>query len=491
MKSAIKLVLSAGVVAALSWAAALAVQTPAGAATPASSATSNYGSFNSVSCASAGNCAAAGVFGPDNEYQAIVNNETNGKWGRDKQIAGLSSLPGGTLFSSQLVAVSCPTVGNCGAGGWYTTNDNFEGSLVVDEKGGVWGSVQPIDTSHLKGGPAVYAQIAYLSCPAPGDCTAAGSYVSKTTSSVFVVSEQDGTWGPAEDLPGKITVDNYATVSGIFTLSCSTPGNCVVGGSHRGSRDNAVHAAWVATETNGVWGIVQDVPGIKVVSDAQAATNSVSCTAGGNCTAVGYYQTHLPGLYNYPDHPFITSRVHGRWGPIQTVPGLETLPTGGTAPAILDLAWCRSAGYCVAVGHYPGPTASARWFSVTERNGTWGKAVNLRTGARTHIYITTMSCTSLANCSAGGYYYLSPTNIWEGAFVIGKANGAWGKAEQIPGLNRLNHGGYAHTNSVSCYAPGSCVAAGDAAPRQRLFDYPIIATEIAGTWGNATEPRLP
>jgi hypothetical protein len=487
MNSAIKLVISAGILAALSWAPALAVDAPAVAATRASSPVTAL--LNSISCPSAGNCAAAGNYGPGYKYQAVVINDTNGVWGREQQVAGLASLPGGYPFSSWLASVSCSTAGNCGAGGYYTEGSaSIEPPLVVDEKKGVWGSAQTIDMSHLKGGALELSQISQMSCLASGDCTATGSYTSKTRESVFVAAEQDGTWGPAENLTGTGSLSFGGAGTGINSLSCVSPGNCTVGGAYDGAVVGGVaeRDAFVATETNGTWGPMQEVPGTAAVNAYFAETNSVSCTAGGNCTAVGYYQTHTSGLYGYQDHPFISSQAHGTWGPIMTVPGLGTLPAGG---ADLDLVWCGSAASCIAVGHYLGKLNTAHWFSITERKGIWGSPVKLRTGARSHIFITTMSCTSISNCGAGGYFVFEPS-AGTGAFVISKTNGVWGRAKQVPGLNKINHFPGAALASVSCTGPGDCTADGYSEPRYGDSDQ-FIDTETGGIWGNLMVPQPP
>jgi hypothetical protein len=39
-------------------------------------------------------------------------------------------------------------------------------------------------------------------------------------------------------------------------------------------------------------------------------------------------------------------------------------------------------------------------------------------------------------------------------------NGAWGKAEEVPGTAALNKGGDAEINSVSCASAGNCSAGG-------------------------------
>jgi hypothetical protein len=102
----------------------------------------------------------------------------------------------------------------------------------------------------------------------------------------------------------------------------------------------------------------------------------------------------------------------------------------------------------------------------TQTNGIWGNAEEvpgiaaLDTGGGAEI--TSVSCASAGNCSAGGYYaaeydgYLSLPQ----AFVVSQSGGAWGRAEEVPGTATLNKGGDAQISSVSCASPGGCSAGG-------------------------------
>ena len=44
-----------------------------------------------------------------------------------------------------------------------------------------------------------------------------------------------------------------------------------------------------------------------------------------------------------------------------------------------------------------------------------------------------MSCASAGNCAAGGYYAARRSGYYQG-FVADERNGRWGKAIEVPGL---------------------------------------------------------
>jgi hypothetical protein len=113
-----------------------------------------------------------------------------------------------------------------------------------------------------------------------------GGYYSKKSgeTGAFVANETNGTWGKAEEVPG-MTADLGAEV---YSLSCASAGNCLAGGfyvNHSGDDE-----AFVVSETNGTWGKAEEVPGIATLNaGGNAEINSVSCASGGGCAAGGYY----------------------------------------------------------------------------------------------------------------------------------------------------------------------------------------------------------
>jgi hypothetical protein len=47
------------------------------------------------------------------------------------------------------------------------------------------------------------------------------------------------------------------------------------------------------------------------------------------------------------------------------------------------------------------------------------------------------------------------------ALVVSQVNGSWGTAIEVPGTAALNQGGNAGISSVSCASAGNCSAGGD------------------------------
>ena len=135
----------------------------------------------------------------------------------------------------------------------------------------------------------------------------------------------------------------------------------------------------------------------------------------------------------------------GIWGTAKEVPGTATLNQGGFA--VVRSVSCASAGNCTAAGSYAG-SFGGQAFVVSETNGSWGKAQEVRGIAALNQggnpLITSVSCARAGSCAAGGWYTDSSGN--QQAFVVNETNGTWGTAQEVAAA--LNQTGYAFTLSL-------------------------------------------
>ena len=145
----------------------------------------------------------------------------------------------------------------------------------------------------------------------------------------------------------------------------------------------------------GGWGRAIEVPGLGQLSAGHGGTlNEVSCSSPGNCAAGGMYDDSLGHL-----QAFVVSEKDGSWGAAIEVPGLAALNTGGDAR--VNSVSCGSAGDCVAGGSYLTSSRSGDAFVVSERNGSWGKAMQVPgstalSGAAGAYSVDSVSCPSAA-----------------------------------------------------------------------------------------------
>jgi hypothetical protein len=155
--------------------------------------------INQLSCPSAGNCGAAGIFTDHADRgQAFVATEVSGRWQRAIEVPGTAGLNAGG--NAQVNSVSCGSAGNCSAGGFYTDHRNRSQAFVVREIGGHWlKAIEVPGTAALNAGGN--AQVNWVSCPSAGNCAAGGSYQDRHGhQQAFVVSEVNGHWHTARPL---------------------------------------------------------------------------------------------------------------------------------------------------------------------------------------------------------------------------------------------------------------------------------------------------
>jgi len=290
-------------------------------------------------------------------------------------------------------------------------------------------------------------------------------------------------WHRAVPVPGVAALNTGGVAQG-FAMSCTTAGNCGVGGDYStGTPSNPVNWPFVTDEVNGTWRHAEEVPGITVLDpNGGGIVDAMSCRSPGNCSAVGDYTNGSPGAYA----PFLVSEVHGTWRNATKVPGMARLnPSGDSVVAHVS---CSSAGNCSATGYYIPSPDKYEVFVVNEVNGTWHTAMNLPGIAALNTggiaLPIAISCPAPGSCGVGGYYTGSGGGMQ--AFVASEINGTWHTATKVPGTAALNVTGGASTDALSCASAGNCSAAGiygDAKGITQLF----VASEINGTWRKAIQ----
>jgi hypothetical protein len=409
-----------------------------------------------VSCAGAGYCAMVGPYSPDGGDSSLVSgwiwSKTNGVWTHPGQIPGLPALNKGGLADP--IAISCASAGNCAAGGSYLSapvNGKVE-AFVVSESQGVWKNAQPVPGAAARNAGG-NAGVDLISCPAPGDCAAVGSYLDGTEHTVwFAADERGGSWGKAVPLP---SVTSFGDVF-IDSLSCPSPGNCAAVGDSASDT-----AAFTVNEAHGRWGKATRVAGTLA---GPAGLAQVSCTSTGDCIAAGTYTPRRNGS-------LAAMRVNesgGHWG------SAHTLPLGGDRAA-----WsisCPANGSCAvaSTGHI-----------VSEVRGVWGKPARVPAG----YLVNSLSCTKVGYCGAAAYYSVTADSGFGSAIgVSDESAGRWGPWYLLPGTVLVNKPETGDViSAVSCGAPGNCALYGYAANQTRTLGQwaagketvPVTATTLA------------
>jgi hypothetical protein len=384
------------------------------------------GGIVAVSCASAGNCTAGGSyrsvparqFGPS-FYEPFVVSQVRGTWHKAEPVPGITTL--NTAHSGVVSVLSCTGPGDCSAGGLYKAKDRPLGIFLVSEVRGRWQRARPAPgTAALNTGGQ--ASIISLSCASPGYCSAGGFYTDRSNNAHgFLMTQVRGAWSKAQPVRGRLNGGLFGMVS---SVSCAAPGECSAGGSYRDPTGTG--QAYVVNEVNGVWRRAEPVPGIARLDKGKGASiASVSCRSPGNCSAVGAYVRRETAEGTALDTPFVVTEVHGRWGPARLVPGMAALNTGGNAS--FAMVSCASAGNCSAGGFYS-DLRFQQPFVVSHVHGIWGKARRVpgvgAFGAGNYVGggIVALSCPRAGRCGAIGDFVILRGNMSTGGLFVVSQN---------------------------------------------------------------------
>ncbi len=142
-----------------------------------------------------------------------------------------------------------------------------------------------------------------------------------------LASEAHGTWSAAFEAGG----DN--------TISCGSAGDCVT-----------TTGSSIVTETAGVLGSAQPVPGTAALSGGSPTVDSVSCEQSG-CDAAGATSWDGVGIPGGLRHHRDGGTWASAWGDAVSLPLPVVAPGGGISPCPQSLS-CTSPGNCTAVGDY-------------------------------------------------------------------------------------------------------------------------------------------
>ena len=419
------------------------------------------GFLPALSCPSAGNCSAGGAYSESSgSVQGRLLSEVKGVWKTPTRLVPPSRADADPSLT--INALSCATTGNCAAVGSFEDTHSNGQSFVADEVNGVWKGAQEVNLPSNAGASVQNSEVHSVDCWSPGNCSAIGSYLDDTTPTGYAqgleVNEVRGVWGRAQEtaLPPDTNVDPYVDIN---QVACTHAGNCVAVGSYI-SQDNATEGL-IITEVNGAWksATAAVLPG-NASAYPSALLSEVTCVSTNNCTAVGTYTDVTGGVEG-----MTVTETHATWAR-----GLAmTMPSGAAAnPHTFFYGYgglaCSSIGNCSAGGQYLVGTSTYEGFFINEVKGTWQSATEMALPAGAQMAgrnggVVAVSCRSAGNCSAGAAY-LDASSEYQ-ALVINEVGGQWEAGLKITlptGNNTVGVDGGVY--GLICHATGPCTATG-------------------------------
>lgn len=262
---------------------------------PADANVDPYVAINQVACFGVGKCVAVGSYiSHDNATEGLVVTEVNGAWRNATTVV----LPGNASAypSAALSEVTCVATNNCTAIGTYTnTAGDIEG-IIASERRGVW--ARAVSMSMPSGAAANPRTFFYgyggLSCPSIGNCSAGGQYlVGTSTYEGFFINEVHGTWRAATEMGLPAGSQMAGKNGGVVAVSCRSAGNCSAGAAYLDG--SSAYQALVVNEVDGHWlnGQKINLPTGNNTVGVDGGVYGLLCHAQGPCTATGSYQKNL------------------------------------------------------------------------------------------------------------------------------------------------------------------------------------------------------
>jgi hypothetical protein len=467
------------------------------------------GELDGISCTSASACVAVGQFinsSGDEEALAVTYNGT--KWSAQ----GIANPA--NMYAGQLLAVSCTNSTSCVAVGTLYGSDTYYGGGAFAESwnGSSWTN-QPV--AYNPG--TLEATLSSVSCTAANACTAVGNYSNASRRTVPLVERWNGSsWavqmttnptnasnmvlngvvctGSAACIAvGDYDTSNYAQVgmverwngtswafrsvpapSGgtqvtLNSLSCTSGTACVAVGNFENSSGNQVGLSALWDGTNWTAKAAASLPG----SDSQQNLVNVSCSGASACTAVGSY------VNSSELQQTLAQGYNGSAWSLQTTKNISGL-VGFTE---LKADSCYSSTACVAVGDYSGPGYYGGSYPYAEvwNGSAWKTSVAANPGGGKGGTLSGVSCYSSTGCMAVGTYQNSSA---EGVGLAETLSGTTWTAKTVP---TPSGGSTVTLTSVSCTSSTACTAVGYY--YNSSFTLALVAESWNGTsWSAQTIP---
>jgi hypothetical protein len=460
--------------------------------------------LQALSCASTGNCSAIGGYDDGlGDSQGLLVTETRGKWQRAVEAQapkGAATEPFKLSDGGGLADLSCPAPGDCTAIGRYTDAHHLDHGVLFSESRGHWGAgvrlqlpVNAITPPKPKSAAVDLLGLAGVACGSVGNCVAVGTY--ETNAEVWdalIVAEKNGHWSRAVEapLPAGAPVEGQNAV--LLTITCNHADQCSSAGEYvdpSGHQQSLLVSgsgdSWTAAPT--------PAPPSDANSDPNIIPSSISCSATGECAAVGTYINPLQNSLG-----LLLNEASGQWGggtgaalPANAAPA----GTVGDQTVVLSSVACPQAGLCTAVGWYFDNDENGQGLIVTQNGASWqpGVEVTLPANAvggleKQSAGLDWISCASLGNCLATGVY----TDIGYNSqgLLLSEVNGNWQSGVESPLPRNASGVQYAAADQSNCTAAGNCAVIGQYNDRRGdVLGY--MLSEQDGAWGKATELQLP
>ncbi len=342
-----------------------------GSVSLSTAATTGSSALYAIDCLGQRFCAAVGT-GPDTVGSAAPQTgEWNGRswtFQASPQVGLSANVLSGTSCAS---AVTCMSVGTTGPSAELSDDDNW---IYIGAVGGPDGGT---DTDNA---------LTSVSCPAPDDCLAVGSFHDATTGESQTLTDS---WTGSDIFDNVASPDEGASASESNVLagvSCVSTTDCIAVGYYELPRETQTFAQTLVEQWNGTsWAIVPspDLP------DTDNGLYAVDCISASDCVAVG--------SYGVTSQPLVEQWNGSTW----TITTSQTVGAGDASE--LTGVTCPSATHCVAVGDYYDSAGVDQTMAESWNGMSWSLSPSLNDGSGNN-QLSDIACIGSTDCMAVGSF---------------------------------------------------------------------------------------
>jgi hypothetical protein len=190
-------------------------------------------SVSEVTCLSS-SCATFGTYNSTSgAIDAMSASEISGVWTTASELtmpANAAANPHVFLFG--FGGIACASSGDCSVGGQYKDSAGGYQGFLEDETNGTWSPAVELTLPSNGSSGGQNGGIVALSCPSAGNCEASGSYLDTTGNyQAVVVGEVNGVWQRGSEITLPSGADTVGVDGGIYAIDCVNATSCVGVGS--------------------------------------------------------------------------------------------------------------------------------------------------------------------------------------------------------------------------------------------------------------------
>jgi hypothetical protein len=321
---------------------------------PVPSSSASGARLTAITCPSGSACLAAGHYGSGGRQQGLLLFGHDTSW-----TATRAPLPASAAVSPAVLlpAVACPAAAACVAAGQFTASSGSTYGLLLTGHDSSWSAYRAPLPADAAARPQ--AQISSVSCPAAGDCVAAGSYTdAKGNRQGMLLTGWGSSWTALRSpLPASANVPGAA----LSAISCQAAAACVAVGSFSAQQQGMVLTGWGTS-----WTARQAPLPAGAAADPATSFRQITCMPAGGCVAVGSY-ADSGGSTN----GLLLSGQGSSWSALAAALPAGAAGRQGVPGAQLSSVACASPYRCAAVGQYTDMAGDARLLLLTGHATSW------------------------------------------------------------------------------------------------------------------------